>query len=287
MTKPKNVNKKTIFIGVAVVAVLVAAYFVVEHMLYVTTDNAQVDAHVVMLAPKVGGYIRAVNVREGDKVKKDQVLIEVDARDYKNAADEIRAQLDSIKAKKEELESNYKRISSLYTKNVVSRQQYDTANSAYAEIKARFDGMSAQLAQAELNLENTEIKAPKDGFIARRSVEVGQLASPGVPLLGFVEGGERWITANFKETDLDDIRVGAKASVAVDALPGLSFKAEVESISASTGATFALLPPDNATGNFTKVVQRVPVRLKLLGLSEKDVDDLRAGLSAVVSVNRR
>ena len=103
---------------------------------------------------------------------------------------------------------------------------------------------------------------------------------------GFVEAKDRWIMANFKETDLSDFHLGSKATVTVDAIPHKTFAGEVESVSPSTGATFALLPPDNATGNFTKVVQRIPVRIKLKDLQPDEVDHLQAGLSAVVSVNK-
>jgi len=109
----------------------------------------------------------------------------------------------------------------------------------------------------------------------------------GQPLLGFVGSGERWVTANFKETQLDNVKPGRKAEVTVDALPGRTFEGEVESLSAGTGSIFTLLPPDNASGNFTKVVQRVPVRIKLPGLTMADILSLQAGLSAVVSVKVR
>ena len=142
-------------------------------------------------------------------------------------------------------------------------------------------------ALANLNLEYTKITAPSDGKVGKRSFEVGMLASPGQPLLGFVEGNERWVVANIKETDMALVTEGKKASITVDAVPGKEFEGVIESISPTTGATFSLLPPDNATGNFTKVVQHVPVRIKLLNLTEKDSDRLQAGLSAEVKVRVR
>jgi membrane fusion protein, multidrug efflux system len=123
-------------------------------------------------------------------------------------------------------------------------------------------------------------------MVARKSAEVGQLAAPGVALVGFVGAEERWITANFKETEIEGIKVGAKVDIEVDAIGGRKFKGLVESISASTGARFTMIPPDNATGNFTKVVQRVPVRIKFENLSTDDIQVLRAGLSADVSVHK-
>ena len=112
-------------------------------------------------------------------------------------------------------------------------------------------------------------------------------SAAGVPLVGFVDAGERWVTANYKETDLSHIKAGAKAWIEVDAIKGRTFKGVIESVSAATGATFTLLPPDNATGNFTKVVQRVPVKIRFDNLSDADREDLRAGLSANVDVERR
>ncbi|MGZ3703677.1 MAG: HlyD family secretion protein, partial [Bdellovibrionota bacterium] len=144
----------------------------------------------------------------------------------------------------------------------------------------------AQVDQAQLNLENTKLRAPSDGFVAKKSVELGQLAAAGVPLIGFVDGGERWVTANFKETEIEGVKPGAKAHVDVDAISGKTFEGVVESVSSATGATFTLLPPDNATGNFTKVVQRVPVKVRIENISDAEREMLRAGLSANVKVSR-
>jgi membrane fusion protein (multidrug efflux system) len=278
-------KKKPILITVALVAGIIAGYFIFDFFMYVSTDNAQVDGHFLMLAAKVGGYVNTVNIHEGQKVAKDEVLVEIDGRDYENTLRQVSGELTSVEAKKADSERTYHRISSLYSKGVVAQQQYDNASTAYADAKAKWDAVSAQVAQAKLNLENTKIRAPSDGFIAKKSVEVGQLAAPGVPLIGFVDAHERWVTANFKETDLDRVKPGAHVKVTVDAIDGHTYFGQVETISSATGATFTLLPPDNATGNFTKVVQRVPVRIRLEKLTEKDMEDLRVGLSAFVKVS--
>lgn len=277
-------KKKPILGAIGAVVLVLAGYFIFDYLMYVSTDNAQVDGHAVMLAAKVGGYVTQVNIHEGQRVKKDEVLVEIDARDYENTLRQVSGELTSVQAKKSDAEKTYHRIQSLYEKGVVAQQQYDNASAAYADVKARWDAVSAQVAQAKLNLENTKIRASSDGFIAKKSVEIGQLAAPGVPLIGFVDAQERWVTANFKETDLDRIHVGAKVKISIDALDSHRFAGTVESISSATGATFTLLPPDNATGNFTKVVQRVPVRIKLENLNDKDLEELRVGLSADVKV---
>lgn len=278
-------RKKILTIAGAVAALLVV-YFVYEHFMYVTTDNAQVEAHSLMVAAKVGGYVREVPVVEGQSVKKGDLLVQIDPRDYENTLKQVKGELTSIEARRRDAERNFRRLSELYAKGAVSQQQFDTASSGFSEVKAKYDAISAQVDQAQLNVENTRLLAPSDGFIAKKSVESGQLASPGVPLIGFVAAGERWVTANFKETEIESVRIGAPVTVSVDAVSSHSFQGKVVSISSATGATFTLLPPDNATGNFTKVVQRVPVKIQFEGVNEQDIQALRAGLSVYVKVSK-
>lgn len=282
----KNNTRTRILSVVGTLAVLGALYFLYQYITYVTTDNAQIEAHALMLAPKVPGYVTTVKVVEGQKVKKDDLLVEIDDRDYQNTLKQVQGELTSIEARRNDAEKNYKRIKDLYSKNVVSQQQFDTSTTGYSEVKAKYDAISAQVSQAQLNLANTKIKAPMDGYIAKKSVEIGQLASAGVPLIGFVGAEERWVIANFKETEIEDIKVGAKVEISVDAISRKHFTGHVESLSSATGATFTLLPPDNATGNFTKVVQRVPVRIKIENISAEDIELLKAGLSADVKVHK-
>ncbi len=282
-----NLNKKTVLSAIATVAALVVIYFVVDHFMYVTTDNAQVEGHFVMLAAKVGGYVTDVKVIEGQRVKKGDILAEIDARDYENNLKQIASDQVSLDTKLKDAEKSFRRISDLYAKGVVAQQQYDTASASYSGLKAQYEAITAQVSQAQLNLENTKICAPFEGFVAKKSLEVGQLATPGVPLIGFVDAEERWVTANFKETETSRIAPGAAVRVDVDAIDGRHFTGKVESISSATGATFTLLPPDNATGNFTKVVQRVPVKIHLENLSADDLEKLRVGLSAGVRVKTR
>lgn len=279
-------KKQRLLAVVVTVVVLIVGYFLFEFLTYVKTDNAQIQANTVMLAPKVSGYVIKADITEGQRVKAQDVLVELDERDYENALQQLKGESQAVQAQLKDAENNYTRIAKLYKSEAVSQAQYDQAFANVSGIRAKHQALSAQVAQAELNIANTKIRAPVDGIIARKSVEVGQLATPGVPLVGFVGSAERWVIANFKETDLDSIRVGAKVDVEVDAIGGREFHGTVESLSAATGATFALLPPDNATGNFTKVVQRVAVRIKLGDLAPEDIERLRAGLSAVVKVHK-
>lgn len=282
-----NEQRKKILSGVAAVALVLVSYFAYGFFTYVETDDAQVEAPTVMLAAKVSGFLVKVNAVEGKKVKKDDVLIEIDNRDYKSVYESAESELQSLEARRKDAEKSFGRLRELHAENVISSQQYDTSLANYNEVKAKYDSASAKLTQTKLNLENTQIKAPTDGVVAKASAEIGQLAAPGVPLIGFVGSDSRWITANFKETEIKDIRIGSLVDIKIDALPGKKYLGEVESISPSTGATFTLLPPDNATGNFTKVVQRIPVRIKFTNISPEEFDGIRAGLSAQVKVHIR
>jgi membrane fusion protein (multidrug efflux system) len=203
----------------------------------------------------------------------------------------IDAQIQAARAAQQKASADLARARELSAKQIISKQQFDasqatdeqaTANLAALERQANM--ASAQLANAEagtnlararvagaraardnaaLQLSYTKVSAPLPGTVSRKQVEVGQLIQPGQPLLTLVADTLVWITANFKETQLADIRVGQAVEVDVDSYPGCVAKGRVQSVSAATGARFALLPPDNSTGNFTKVVQRVPVRIEV------------------------
>jgi membrane fusion protein (multidrug efflux system) len=160
-----------------------------------------------------------------------------------------------------------------------------TAEVARAEAVLR--AAQADLATAELNVEHSIVRAPIDGVVSKRSVELGQVVQPGQPLLALVPLEDVWIVANFKETQLTRIRPGQKAEIRVDSFPGTVFHGTVNSLSAGTGSRFSLLPPENATGNWVKVVQRVPVKITLDNKSVGNPHALRAGMSAVVTVRLR
>jgi membrane fusion protein, multidrug efflux system len=264
--------------------VIFGGYYGYQSYLYVSTDNAQIGAHVTMLSCRVNGTVQKVHVEENQRVKAGEVLAEIDTSDYSNALEEAEAQVSSLKARFKEAELNYHRAENLVRNLAVSQERFDNAKAAYKDQEAKLHAAQAQLEQASLNVSYTKVIAPTDGILAKKSVEKGQFVPVGQPLFGFVETNERWVTANLKETELENVRLGSHAIVSVDAISGRQFPGEVESISPSTGALFSLLPPDNATGNFTKVVQRVPVRIKLNSLSDEDAEVLRAGLSAVVAI---
>jgi len=172
-------------------------------------------------------------------------------------------------------------------KTVSQRQQVPMKEADIVRAEATLAQARADLAFAELQLQYTEVRALVDGTVSRRTVELGQVAQMGQPLLAIVPLHEVWVLANFKETQLARIRPGMPAEVRVDTFTDRVFTGKVDSLAAGTGARFSLLPPENATGNWVKVVQRLPVKIRLDPGQFGNPHTLRAGMSAVVTVKIR
>jgi membrane fusion protein (multidrug efflux system) len=164
------------------------------------------------------------------------------------------------------------------------RRSKDVLESQYMQLVADLHAKEGALEVAQVNLGYTRIAAPADGTVGERHVRAGQLVSPGTQVMTFVEN-IRWVAANFRETQLTNIKIGDPAEIRIDVYPGQVVKGQVLEIAPASGSQFALLPPDNATGNFTKVVQRVPVKIVLD--DSPLTSQLRPGLSAVVTVRTR
>lgn len=367
-----------------------------------STDDAQIDGHIIPISPRVGGTVVAVNIDDNQYVEAGTLLVQIDPTDYRVAlerakgdyeddealaqaagtnvpittttrgsqvstaeanvrnaeagitvaeqeVDAAKARWKSAQARLVETRANetkaardLDRMKLLVSKEEISQQQYDasvaeaeathaSADSAQAEVaeadqnvkvaesrlaqardqlaekqaeersartapqhievtrhqaaaaEAKAAQAKAAMEQAQLNLQYTAIRAPVSGIISKKSVEVGQMAEVGGPLLAIVPLEDMWVTANFKETQLKKMRTGQSANVVVDAYGGRQYKGHVESIAAATGAKFSLLPPENAAGNYVKVVQRVPVKI----VFEKGQDPdhlLRPGMSVIPTV---
>jgi membrane fusion protein (multidrug efflux system) len=208
------------------------------------------------------------------------------ARDVADAAlNQTKARLASLRAMTSAASSRVQEASA-------RAAQAGDVDSLLNQTKARVRTAKAQVAIAQasrdlaaLELSYTKIVAPQDGIVSKKSVGVGQMLSVGQGVVQLVPTRELWVTGNFKETQLTRMHVGQPAEIEIDAFPGTKLLGEVESFSAATGARFSLLPPDNASGNYTKVVQRVPVRVRLRDLPEGL--PLRPGLSVELTVNTR
>ena len=400
--KSKSYGKTMLIFAVLAVLIAAGAWFWVHSLNRVSTDDAQVDGHIDPLSAKIYGNVVEVLVDDNQPVKKGQVLVRIDPRDYRVKVDQAKAalavaqsqarsagvnipltrdttdsglssadaQLSGAQAQYEQAKLDYERASTndiawarsnvataqatydraqadlermkpLVEKAEISKLQYDSyvaanrvaaselqaakdklagasqdadtkkaamlsaqahvaqGQAAVAEAKASrqqvnvrsADAASAQanvgkeqanVEAAELNLSYTDVVAPIDGVVTRKSVEVGQIVQPGQGLMMLVPLQDVWVTANFKETQLADVRAGQKAEIKAD-LTGKTYEGHVDSIAGVTGTRMSLLPPENATGNYVKVVQRIPVKI-LIDRKPGGTDVLRPGMNVDATI---
>src|ERR1044071_6013939 len=265
--------RKPVLIAAALVLVVVCAgggwnWWNVWRFLQ-ATDDAYVQSDVTLISPKVEGYIKEVKARDNEPVTVGQVLFVIDDRDFAAKAAQADAALGKARA-------------ALATE----QNQLAVLQSQKREEEAKLMQARAALQLAKNDLDNTVIRAPVAGIAGNRAGQIGQYVKPGTQLLSLVPLPRVYVTANFKETQLTRMRPGQPAEISVDAYPDRPLHGQVESFAPGSGAQFSLLPPDNATGNFTKIVQRVPVRIAV------PADDpmlrlLRPGLSVTVTIDTR
>lgn len=310
------------------------------------TDDAQLEADIASISPRVPGYVKTLNVVDNQVVKAGDVILEIDPTDYQLAFDRANASLDAAKARAagsvqsfestrvsapsgqlaaeaqvKQAQATYdnaakalKRVQSL-SELARSKQQLDDAIAenqrtleALNDAKARLataqtapqtiavaqsvtdenaalvKQAEAEVAQAKKNLDDTKIIAPFDGRITSRGVVVGNYIQAGQNLMSLV-GNKFWVVANFKETQLNDMKAGQSVDIEVDAYPDLKLTGKVDSIQSGTGARFSAFPPQNATGNFVKIVQRVPVKITIDDTQDAHNVVLGSGLSVVPTVH--
>ena len=227
-----------------------------------TTDDAFVDVHTVSVAPKIAGQVAVVHVDDNQLVKQGDVLVEIDPRDFQVALAQAKANLARDKATEIQTDLNEKRALDLFAKKVISTQERDANVAAAASSRASVQADEAAVEQAQLNLGYTKITAPLDGYVTKKAIAIGDYLQVGQALMALVPP-RVWVIANFKETQLRNMQPGQPATISVDAYASLKLQGHVDSIQAGSGAAFSLLPPENATGNYVKVVQRVPVKIVL------------------------
>lgn len=275
-------KKRLIIILVLIIATIGGLAWWLAHRGTESTDSATIEAHTIPLIPKVAGYVTVLHIDDNQPVKTGDVLLEIDPRDYQISMQQLTGSLSSAMATLENTELNLKRMQSL--NNVArSRKDLDDATTAHATAEANVVAITAQLEQATKNLTDTKLLAPADGVITERGVEQGAYVQPGQQL-AYLVPPKRWVIANFKETQLDGMKPGQKVDIKVDAYPSLQLHGKVESIQHGTGARFSLFPPENATGNFVKIVQRVPVKISIDGEIPPGVV-LGPGMSVVPTVH--
>ncbi|MGN7820783.1 HlyD family secretion protein [Chitinophaga sp. 22536] len=319
------------------------------------TDNAQIDANVSPVIPRVSGFVKEVRVKDNQHVKKGDTLVVLDDRDLairvqqaENALATAKANLGAAEATTSAAETgistaqanvgtidaqieaakvniwranqDYERYANLIKDHSITQQQYEQALAAKQTAERQLDVLVRQKAAAvrqtsvvssqssatgkQINLANAAIKqretdvddaklnqsytvitAPEDGVLSKIFVQPGQYITAGQSLFSVVMDTAPWVVANFKETQLEKMKLGQKVTVHIDAFPGTPLEAKLTSFSPATGAKFALLPPDNASGNFVKVVQRLPVKIEFDDPNNELIKKLRPGMNVLVDVH--
>ena len=315
-----NPRLRRLMLMVALPALLILAglWYWVHSSRYQDTDNAYVVADQVSIAPQVAGRVLAVPVAQNQAVVAGQVLLTIDAQPFQIALDQATANLETVRnqiqsqqaalvgaeAHAAYLRREVDRDTNLVKQDVVAASKLDdmktqltVAEQQIAQIKASLSGNPslpyvqqaaykqalAARDDAALQLSYATLKAPAAGVVTEVDIKPGDIVASGHPVFALVMSGKRWIEANFKETQLTRVHVGQKVEVQVDTYPGRTWEGTVESIAPGTGSVFSVLPAQNATGNWVKVVQRIPVRVALDQV--QGAPDLRAGMSAEVDID--
>ncbi len=288
-TRPEYMKKRVIVPSVtAIIFLIFGIYFTIHSIFYQSTDDAFVEGHIVSIAPRVEGPVLKLLIDDNQLVKKGDLLLEIDPKDYEVKLQQAKAKLEEAKASLvrtenqvtkslsdlEFAQNDYERYSKMFEKGIASKQDYDSslnkltsaqsgsnaAKAMYDEISASIKRLEAEVEQDELNLSYTKIYAPEEGLITNRSVEQGNYVQVAQPMFAIVPE-KMWVVANFKETQLANMKPGQPVEIKVDTYRGKKFQGKVDSIQRASGAKASLFPPENAVGSYVKIVQRVPVKI--------------------------
>ncbi len=286
---------------VLILAVIAAAtLWYIKHSEYLTTDDAYVDAYKVTVSSQIPGRIVKLFIREGDQVTQGELLAVLDSSDYvarirqtEVSLKEATLGIELARVKMEQAQINYDRAKEQFDAKVIPKEKYQNMEKAYQEArvglmlaKAKIPVIHSTLNTLQTSLSHTSIYAPMDGVAAKRWIMPGDVVTPGQGIFTVFGTKDIWVSTMFPENELHKIHIGDTAEIHVDAFPEATFNGIFFQFGNSTASQFSLIPPDNASGNFTKVTQRIPLKLTILktgGQPEGKVD-LLPGMSVEVKV---
>lgn len=278
----KNFKKTLITSFFAISALVWLSIWIYGHY-FVSTDDAYINANVVQISPRITGKIVKLYIANNQFVKKGDRLFDIDPESFQLAVNSSKAELALSEAELDNAMLTQKRVLELVKKKYLSQQDGDNTIANFKTTLAKVEQAKSHLAQAELNLQYTNVTAPTSGWVSNVTLRVGDIVPANQALFALIGNEEFWADANFKETEIEAIHPGQIATIVTDVYPDHKFQGVVESISSGAGTAFSLLPPQNATGNWVKVTQRIPIRIRILNPDAKH--QLRIGISAAVTVN--
>ncbi len=358
-SQPEPKKRSKVFLIILIIMILGGAWFGItkynhgKH--HEETDDAQIEADIIPVIPRVSGYVQEVRVKDNQQVHKGDTLLIIDDRDYKIALMQAEAALATAKSNVAASRANtaaarsgiatskqgvstidaqiaaaqvnvtrttqdFNRYQNLIQDHSITQQQFEQAQAAKELAEKQLNILQQQKKQAstqtgvvasqsnataqsidvaesivkqreveveeaKLKLSYTVLTAPESGKVSRVNVQEGQLLQAGQSTFNIVHSNDLWVVANFKETQYRKMAIGQKVIVHADAFPNHDFDAVLSSFSPATGAKFSLLPPDNASGNFVKVVQRLPVKIEFTDKSDTLLNRLRPGMNVDVDVH--
>ncbi len=286
----KNISqRKVLFLVLGLVVGLCSLsyglYYALFGSSYISTDNAYVGAEVIHITPSLTGTVQKINCKDTDWVKAGYPLVMLDPLDFQLALASAQADLEKAQVDFEGAKADYERRLVLQKSNSVSEEDVRTTRNAFRVFQALLGKAEVSVQQAKIELTRTTLTAPVQGIVAKRQVQIGQRVQAGTPLMAIVPMDQVYVNANFKESQMRDIQIGQPVELISDVYgSSVVFHGTVTGISGGTGSAFALIPAQNATGNWVKVVQRLPVRIAL-NPQELKQHPLQMGLSMKVTVH--
>lgn len=335
MKQEPTKNRLKVYIPVALIIIAVFAgvwYWYKDYSMYITSDDAHVDADNVSIGSKIIGRISAIYAVEGDIIEKGTLLSDIDSSDLiaqRNQSVALKYQaLTNLRQTEVKYTSDQKSLRVLEinldranedlarAKNqseggVITTEQFDHIKKNYETAQAQLEAAKAQLlvsksmissasaaaetSDAQINVLNTQLKntklfAPSDGIIAKRWLMAGDIVQPGQSVFTLTLSKELWVVAFLEETKISDIHVGQSVKLSIDAFPKVNFSGKVFQIGSSTASVFSLIPANNASGNFTKVTQRIPIKISIDSTDNKnDISsfNILSGMSVVVKISKK
>lgn len=246
----------------------------INSIFYKSTDDAFVEGHIITVAPRVSGPVVKLCIEDNQQIKKGDLLLEIDPVDYEvklkqteAKLEEARASLKKAQSQNEKDTADYQRYTLMFEKGISSKQDFDNSQNNYNSAKSSIDEISAlvkrleaEAEQAKLDLSYTKIYATQDGKITHRTVEQGNYVQVAQPMFAIAQD-DVWVVANFKETQVANMKKGQPVKIKIDAFGRKKFNGVVDSLQMASGAKASLFPPENAVGSYVKIVQRIPVKI--------------------------